>query len=115
MTRLIFSFIALCFMVSVLSPFDSHAQAAPSKPKATAKLKIAAVVNDAMITTEDVNQRINMVIATTGLSNSPEVREELAAQVIQALVDETLQLTAAKQANASHQMPPSRKKMCCKK
>lgn len=86
-------------MVSVLSPFDSHAQAAPSKPKATAKLKIAAVVNDAMITTEDVNQRINMVIATTGLSNSPEVREELAAQVIQALVDETLQLTAAKQAN----------------
>ncbi len=89
----------LTLILSLTLAHNAFAQDAPTPPKSTGKLKIAAVVNDAMITTEDVNQRINMVIATTGLGNSPEVRQELAAQVIQALVDETLQITAAKQAN----------------
>ena len=96
LTRICLTFLFLSTSIA----HDVYAQAVPpSLGESTGKLKIAAVVNDAMITTEDVNQRINMVIATTGLSNSREVRQELAAQVVQSLVDETLQLTAAKQAN----------------
>ena len=57
---------------------------------------VAAVVNDDMISTLDIEQRMAFVMATTGLQDSPEVRKKLSQQIIRALVDERLQNQEAK-------------------
>lgn len=62
---------------------------------AFAQLGIVAVVNDDMISSLDVEQRMQFTLATTDLSNSPEVRERLRAQIVRQLVDERLQMQEA--------------------
>lgn len=62
---------------------------------AAAQLGIAAVVNDDMISSLDVEQRMRFTLATTDLSDSPEVRERLRPQIIRQLVDEHLQMQEA--------------------
>jgi len=58
--------------------------------------RIAAIVNDEVISGYDVEQRIGLVIATTNLQDSPEVRRRLRNQVLRTLVDERLQVQEAK-------------------
>ena len=53
--------------------------------------RIAAVVNDEVISVYDLITRIDLVVATTGLQNSPEVRRDIAPQVLQNLISERLQ------------------------
>ncbi len=62
-------------------------------------LRIAAVVNDEIISIYDLAQRIRLVIATTDLPNSPDIRRRLAAQVLRTMIDERLQLQEAKREN----------------
>ena len=57
---------------------------------------IAAVVNEDAISDYDVEKRIRFVIATTKLSNTPEVIARVRPQVVNALVNEKLQLQEAK-------------------
>ena len=52
---------------------------------------IAAVVNDEIISVYDLIIRIDLVVTTTGLQNSPEVRRDIAPQVLQNLINERLQ------------------------
>lgn len=61
--------------------------------------KIAAVVNDDIVSLLEVEDRIKMVMATTGLSNTREVRSKLVPQIIRSLIDEKLQSQAARQGN----------------
>lgn len=56
---------------------------------------IAGVVNEEIISTVDVENRVRLVIGTTGLTDSPEVRARLKPQIIRALIDEKLQLQDA--------------------
>lgn len=60
---------------------------------------IAAIVNDNIISKLQVQERLQLVIATTGLSDAPETRKRLLPQIIRSLIDESLQLQAAKQNN----------------
>ena len=53
--------------------------------------RIAAVVNDEVISVYDLIARIDLVVATTGLQNSSEVRSDIAPQVLQNLINERLQ------------------------
>ncbi len=53
--------------------------------------RIAAVVNDEVISVYDLIIRIDLAVATTGLQNSPEVRRNIAPQVLQNLINERLQ------------------------
>jgi peptidyl-prolyl cis-trans isomerase SurA len=62
---------------------------------ALAQLQIAAIVNDDMISSLDVEERIQFTLATTGLSDSAEVRERMRPQIIRQLVDEHLQMQEA--------------------
>lgn len=62
---------------------------------AQAQLGIVAVVNDDMISSMDVDQRIKFALATTNLSDSPEVRSRMYPQIIRQLVDERLQMQEA--------------------
>lgn len=59
-------------------------------------LRIAAVVNDDVITTGDLLDRINLGIATSGLPNDDATRQRLAPQILRGFIDETLQLQEAK-------------------
>ena len=53
---------------------------------------IAAVVNDAVVTDYDVEQRLRLIIVTSGQQPPPEAIPRLRAQVLRTLVDEHLQL-----------------------
>jgi peptidyl-prolyl cis-trans isomerase SurA len=56
---------------------------------------IAAIVNDEVISLYDVDQRVDLFFATSGLEKSPEMRERMRAQVLRSLVDEKLQMQEA--------------------
>ncbi len=58
--------------------------------------RIAAVVNDDIISTSDIRARISLIILSSGMKNSPEVERQLLPQVLRGLMDEKLQLQEAK-------------------
>lgn len=85
----------IMFLATLWTALPLHAQTPPAPAMAEA-IGIAAVVNDEVITSLDVNERMALVIATSGLSNSEEVRARLAPQITETLISETLQLQEAK-------------------
>ncbi len=82
--------VILLFLLSVVTLTSAIAQE---------KHEIAAIVNDDIVSLLEVEDRMKLVITTTGLSNTREVRTRLLPQIVRALVDECLQLQAARQAN----------------
>ena len=56
---------------------------------------IAAVVNDQVISLYDVDQRVDLFFATSGIEKSPEMTERMRDQVLRSLVDEKLQMQEA--------------------
>jgi peptidyl-prolyl cis-trans isomerase SurA len=59
---------------------------------------IAAVVNADAITSSDVNERLKLIGASTGIIRNQEMMEKLRPQVVDMLVDESLKMQAARQA-----------------
>jgi peptidyl-prolyl cis-trans isomerase SurA len=59
-------------------------------------LNIIAVVNEEAISAYDLEQRLNLIIRGSNLPDRPEVRRNLMPQVINALIEEALQLQEAK-------------------
>ena len=57
--------------------------------------QIAATVNDEAITSGDLNSRISLVLATSGISAEGQARQRLAAQVLRGMIDEKLELQEA--------------------
>lgn len=57
---------------------------------------IAAVVNDEVISRYDLNARLNMIIRSSNLRDTPELRQRLTRQVLQTLIDESLKMQEAK-------------------
>jgi peptidyl-prolyl cis-trans isomerase SurA len=76
----------LFVIVAVLSPCLAGAQG----------LRVVARVNDDAITDFDLQQRVLFAIRTTGLQDSPELRQRMAAQVLRQMIDERLQIQDAK-------------------
>ncbi|MDA0228704.1 MAG: peptidylprolyl isomerase [Proteobacteria bacterium] len=58
-------------------------------------MRIAAVVNDDVISLYDLAARINIVVASSNLRDAPELRRQIAPQVLRTLVDEYLQTQEA--------------------
>ncbi len=63
--------------------------------------RIAAIVNDDIISMFDLTSRVDLVIATSQLPDTPETRARLRPQVLRSLIDERLQLQEAKKRNVS--------------
>ena len=61
--------------------------------------RIAAIVNDELITAYDLESRMKLVMFSTRLSNSGEARRRIRPQVLRTLIDERLQLQEAKRRN----------------
>lgn len=57
--------------------------------------RIAAVVNDQVVTVQDLNERLRLIMATSGIQNSQQARARLVPQVLRGLIEETLQLQEA--------------------
>ena len=59
-------------------------------------MSIAAVVNEDVITVYDVQARVNLIIATSGLENSADMQRRLVPQTLDRLIEERLELQEAK-------------------
>lgn len=87
----------------LLAAFLATAALAPALPAAAqqpgqsaAQQRIVAVVNDAPITSRDLQERVALAALSSGLPSDPAMRQRLTAQILRGLVDETLQLQEAK-------------------
>lgn len=67
------------------------AQTAPSQG-----LRVVARVNDDAITDFDLSQRVLFAIRTSGLQDSPDLRQRMAPQMLRQMIDERLQVQDAK-------------------
>lgn len=59
--------------------------------------RIVAVINDEIVSEYDVNQRLGLIIATTGRLESEEQYQRMRDQVVRSLVDEKLQYQEARE------------------
>ena len=66
------------------------------QPAHTQEFRIAAVVNDDVISMSDVDERMKLVLASTNLQNDPRAIQQVRAQVLRSLIDEKLELQEAK-------------------
>ena len=89
-------------LVSILSGIlgmtSAHAQegGAGAGAGTGGAMGIAAVVNEDIITVFDVQSRLGMFIATSGLENTPDIQRRILPQVIQSLIEERLKIQEAK-------------------
>ncbi|MBB4265720.1 peptidylprolyl isomerase [Roseospira visakhapatnamensis] len=58
-------------------------------------MRIAAVVNDEVISVYDIEARTRILIASSGIPDTPEVKAQIRDQVLRSLIDETLKIQAA--------------------
>ena len=59
--------------------------------------RIVVVVNDSIVSDYDINERVGLIMATTGNVSSEEQFEQLRSNVLEMLVDEQLQIQEAKE------------------
>ena len=76
----------LTFLIALLACGVAHA----------APIRIAAIVNDDVITTADVSARRDFVIATSEVPDSPDARRMVGRRVLDALINETLEMQEAR-------------------
>lgn len=62
-------------------------------------LRIAAVVNDDLVSVYDLKERIELTILSAGLKDNRKTRQRLASQTLRQLIDEKVKLQAAEENN----------------
>jgi len=62
---------------------------------------IAAVVNDDVISTADLEARVRLILLSSQLPDNQQVRQRVVPQVLRALIDEKLELQEAKRYNVA--------------
>ncbi|HTZ78725.1 MAG TPA: peptidylprolyl isomerase [Stellaceae bacterium] len=68
---------------------------------AAQETRIAAVVNDDVISINDLEARIKLVLLSSQLPDNPQVRQRVTPQVLRSLIDERLELQEAKRFNVA--------------
>lgn len=78
-------------------------QTAPAQQPAgqAPEMRIAAVVNDEVISVYDVVSRMRMVMISSNIPDTPETRQKIGSQVLHSLIDEKLELQEAKRKNVT--------------
>ncbi|SDF05906.1 peptidylprolyl isomerase [Thalassobaculum litoreum] len=94
--------LAPLFLAALVS-VSAGAMTVASSPVAHAQQmqRIAAVVNDEIISVRDLRDRIEMVIITSQLPRNSETAQRLAPQVLRNLIDEQLQMQEADRLSVS--------------
>lgn len=78
------------------TPAKPAVAATPAEPKTVRAEGVAAIVNDEVVSTFDVNQRIGLMLYLAGIPPTQNYVEQLRVPALRALVDEHLQLQEAK-------------------
>lgn len=68
---------------------------------AAQETRIAAIVNDDMISLGDLDARVQLVILSSQLPDNPQVRQRVTPQVLRTLIDEKLEVQEAKKFNVT--------------
>lgn len=68
-------------------------------------IRIAAIVNDEIISAFDLQNRVRLVAATSNLPDRPDVLQRIEQQVLRAMIDERLQLQEAERFNVRITQP----------
>ncbi len=71
-------------------------QPASREARAQTTLRIAAIVNQDVVTLRDLLDRLNLVLLASGAPDSEEARARLGPQVLRTYIDETLKLQEAR-------------------
>ena len=100
------SLIGLAGLSSNAMPAPTHrgpAQAPTPQPPGSqnAEIRIAAVVNDEVISVADLQSRLRMVMLSSNFPDSQETRQRIASQVLRTIVDEKLEMQEAKRQNVA--------------
>ncbi len=72
---------------------------ADNRAAAQGGLRIAAIVNDDVISLHDLDNRLALTLVTSNLENQPEIRQRLAPQILRALIDDRLKVQEARRLN----------------
>lgn len=72
-------------------PFNASAQ----------EQRIAAIVNDDVVSLQDLNERLGLVLLTSRIPDQEQARNRLAEQVLRGLIEEKLQLQEAQRLSVS--------------
>lgn len=94
-------FRALVAIIVLMLPVAASAQRPPAQGAAAQKapsqgLRVVARVNDDAITDFDLSQRVLFAIKTSGLTDSPDLRQRMAQQMLRQMIDERLQVQDSK-------------------
>lgn len=68
---------------------------------AAQETRIAAIVNDDVVSQDDLANRIRLVMRSSAIEDTPQNRERIAPQVLHTLIDEKLQMQEAKRVNVT--------------
>lgn len=88
--------IGICGLVAAGPAGAVSPGAAPAAPQPSFEVRIAAVVNDQVISVQDLDSRLKMVMLSSNLPDTPQMQKRLAPRVLRTLIDEQLQLQQAK-------------------
>ncbi len=85
-------------ILGLLAAIPLSVSAAPARaprgiaPAPSGQVRIVAIVNGAVITNRDIDNRTRLFAVTSGLSSQPEVLARLRPQILRQLVDEKLRM-----------------------
>lgn len=68
-------------------------------PAAAQETRIAAVVNDDIVSLNDLSNRMLLVMRSSGMEDTKQNRDRVSSQVLRSLIDERLQMQEAKRLN----------------
>jgi peptidyl-prolyl cis-trans isomerase SurA len=98
--RTLFRHVFLC--LAVLSGAVGMTAVGPALPAAAQdSMRIAAVVNEDIISELDIFMRLRLAMLSARLNDTPETRDRLMPQVLRSLIDDRLKLQEARRENIS--------------
>src|SRR5262249_24279012 len=90
---------AICLSLFTTLAVAALTVGSQAPPHAQDSLRIAAVVNDDIISELDVYMRLRMAMLSAKLEDSDETRRRLLPQVLRNLIDDRLKMQEAKRTN----------------
>jgi peptidyl-prolyl cis-trans isomerase SurA len=103
------SLLSLCLLIALTLAASAQetpgaapsAPPTPSAPTSGQETRIAAVINNDIVTVDDLAARLNLVMRSSGIADTPENRQRLNARVLRQLIDEKLEMQEAKKQKIS--------------
>lgn len=86
----------LGLLILLAGLFATLAGVQPTQAQTAAASRIAAVVNEDIVSTQDLRERLRLALLLAGLPGDAETQRRLAPQVLQRVIDERLQLQEAR-------------------